>query len=313
MIKKTIKNIADFGSTFYNLKGLVRKTKHRLILPFYHLVSDETPKHVQHLYTARSIEKFKEDLDFLLKHYKSISLQELITLNKSGKAITENCFHLTFDDGLKEFYTVVAPMLKERGVHATVFLNADFIDNKELFYRFKASILFDELQNDELLNLKYADKFILDGLANEHKVDFNAYLKKHEPYLTSKQIKELIGKGFTFGAHSKDHPLYKDLDFAEQLSQTQESLATIKSQFNLEYSVFSFPFTDDGVPQQLFNELTKFTDLTFGCAGIKEDSANNHLQRIPMETSQSGKEIIKSEYLYCLIKQTIGKNKIIRQ
>jgi peptidoglycan/xylan/chitin deacetylase (PgdA/CDA1 family) len=292
---------------------LARKTKQRLILPFYHLVSDETPKHVQHLYAARSIERFKEDLDFLLKHYNSISLEELITLNKSGKAITDNCFHITFDDGLKEFYTVVAPILKERGVHATVFLNADFIDNAALFYRFKASILFDELQNDELLNLKYADKFILDGLANEHKVDFDAYLKKHQPYLTSEQIKELIGEGFTFGGHSKDHPLYKDLDFAEQLSQTQESLATIKSQFNLEYSVFSFPFTDDGVLQQLFNKISEFTDLTFGCAGIKEDSASNHLQRIPMETSESGKEIIKTEYLYCLIKQKVGKNKILRQ
>ena len=313
MIKKTIKNISNFGSTIYSLEGLARKTKQRLILPFYHLVSDETPKHVQHLYAARSIERFKEDLDFLLKHYNSISLEELITLNKSGKAINDNCFHITFDDGLKEFYTVVAPILKERGVHATVFLNADFIDNAALFYRFKASILFDELQNDELLNLKYADKFILDGLANEHKVDFDAYLKKHQPYLTSEQIKELIGEGFTFGAHSKDHPLYKDLDFAEQLSQTQESLATIKSQFNLEYSVFSFPFTDDGVLQQLFNKISEFTDLTFGCAGIKEDSASNHLQRIPMETSESGKEIIKTEYLYCLIKQKIGKNKIIRQ
>ncbi|MEJ6737008.1 MAG: polysaccharide deacetylase family protein [Flavobacteriales bacterium] len=313
MIKKTIKNISNFGSTIYSLEGLARKTKQRLILPFYHLVSDETPKHVQHLYAARSIERFKEDLDFLLKHYNSISLEELITLNKSGKAITDNCFHITFDDGLKEFYTVVAPILKERGVHATVFLNADFIDNAALFYRFKASILFDELQNDELLNLKYADKFILDGLANEHKVDFDAYLKKHQPYLTSEQIKELIGEGFTFGAHSKDHPLYKDLDFAEQLSQTQESLATIKSQFNLEYSVFSFPFTDDGVLQQLFNKISEFTDLTFGCAGIKEDSASNHLQRIPMETSESGKEIIKTEYLYCLIKQKVGKNKILRQ
>ena len=313
MIKKTIKNISNFGSTIYSLEGLARKTKQRLILPFYHLVSDETPKHVQHLYAARSIERFKEDLDFLLKHYNSISLEELITLNKSGKAITDNCFHITFDDGLKEFYTVVAPILKERGVHATVFLNADFIDNAALFYRFKASILFDELQNDELLNLKYADKFILDGLANEHKVDFDAYLKKHQPYLTSEQIKELIGEGFTFGAHSKDHPLYKDLDFAEQLSQTQESLATIKSQFNLGYSVFSFPFTDDGVPQQLFNKISEFTDLTFGCAGIKEDSASNHLQRIPMETSESGKEIIKTEYLYCLIKQKVGKNKILRQ
>ena len=313
MIKKTIKNISNFGSTIYSLEGLARKTKQRLILPFYHLVSDETPKHVQHLYAARSIERFKEDLDFLLKHYNSISLEELITLNKSGKAINDNCFHITFDDGLKEFYTVVAPILKERGVHATVFLNADFIDNAALFYRFKASILFDELQNDELLNLKYADKFILDGLANEHKVDFDAYLKKHQPYLTSEQIKELIGEGFTFGGHSKDHPLYKDLDFAEQLSQTQESLATIKSQFNLEYSVFSFPFTDDGVLQQLFNKISEFTDLTFGCAGIKEDSASNHLQRIPMETSESGKEIIKTEYLYCLIKQKVGKNKILRQ
>lgn len=305
--------MANFGSTFYSLEGLVHKTEQRLVLPFYHLVSDETPKHVQHLYKARSIERFKEDLDFLLKHYKSISLQELITLNKSGKAITENCFHITFDDGLKEFYTVVAPILKERGVHATVFLNSNFIDNKELFFRFKASIIFEETGNPEVLKLKYSEQYVLDRLANELGVDFNSYLAKHQPYLTSKQIKELIGEGFTFGAHSKDHPLYKDLDFAEQRSQTQESLVTIKSQFNLEYSVFSFPFTDDGVTQQLFNKIAEFTDLTFGCAGIKEDSAKNHLQRIPMETEQSGKEIIKAEYLYCLIKQKAGKNKIIRQ
>ena len=114
---------------------------------------------MQHLYKARSIERFKEDLDFLLKHYKSISLQELITLNKSGKAITENCFHITFDDGLKEFYTVVAPILKERGVHATVFLNSNFIDNKELFFRFKASIIFEETGNPEVLKLKYSEQY----------------------------------------------------------------------------------------------------------------------------------------------------------
>jgi len=312
-MKNTVKNMSHLGSTFFSLEGLAEKTAHHLILPFYHLVADETPKHVQHLYTARSVSQFKDDLDFLLKHYKSISLQELIALNKSGKAITENCFHLTFDDGLKEFYTVVAPILKERGVHATVFLNSDFIDNRALFYRFKASILFEEIKNEVILNLKYKESFVLDGLANEHKIDFDAYLKKYQPYLTSEQIKELIVEGFTFGAHSKNHPLYKDLPLTEQFTQTQESLVSIQSQFNLAYNVFSFPFTDDGVSQALFNKLTEITDLTFGCAGIKEDSANNHFQRIPMETKECGKKIIKTEYLYCLIKQLAGKNKIIRQ
>mgnify|MGYP000513020018 CR=1 FL=1 len=62
----------------------------------------------------------------------------------------------------------------------------------------------------------------------------------------------------------------------------------------------------------MFNEIAEFTDLTFGCAGIKEDSAKNHLQRIPMETEKSGKEIIKTEYTYCLMKQKTGKNKIER-
>jgi len=312
MIKNTIKNMSNLCSSFLSLEGLASKTKHRLILPFYHLVSDKTPKHVRHLYTARSIERFKTDLDFLLKHYKSISLQEVIALNKAGKAIDENCFHITFDDGLKEFYTVVAPILKDRGVHATVFLNSNFIDNRALFYRFKASILFDVLKQDELLKLKYADNLVLDELAAEHNIDFESYLKIVQPYLTTNQIKELIGEGFTFGAHSKDHPLYKELKFTEQIVQTKESIETIKAQFNLAYSVFSFPFTDDAVSQKLFDEIAEVTDLTFGCAGIKEDSAKNHLQRIPMETNKTGKEIIKTEYVYCLIKQKFGKNTVVR-
>jgi peptidoglycan/xylan/chitin deacetylase (PgdA/CDA1 family) len=313
MIKKTIKNISNLGADIYSLDGLIKKTNHRLILPFYHAVTDNTPVHIKNLYKPRGVEQFVADLDFLLKHYKSISLQELIALNKSGEPLSENCFHLTFDDGLKEFYTTVAPILKERGVHATVFLNSDFIDNKELFFRFKASILFEELKDEEILRMNYSQRSLLDKLAAQHQFDFEKYLEKEQPYLTSKQIIELIAEGFTFGAHSKNHPLYKDLNLLEQIKQTKESLASIQTQFNLDYRVFSFPFTDDGVSQKLFDEIEIFSDLTFGCAGIKEDSAKNNLQRIPMETNETAKDIIKAEYLYCLIKQKAGRNKIIRQ
>jgi hypothetical protein len=53
--------------------------------------------------------------------------------------------------------------------------------------------------------------------------------------------------------------------------------------------------------------------LTFGCAGLKEDSVKNNLQRIAMEESGSGEQIIKAEYLYYLFKSLFGKNTIKRR
>ena len=126
MIKKIAKNISKVGASFYGMNDLIKKTGHHLILPFYHSVTDENPVHIKNLYQPRAVEQFKNDIDFLLKHYESISLKELMVLNREGELIDKNCFHLTFDDGLSQFYHIVAPILKERNIHATVFLNSDF-------------------------------------------------------------------------------------------------------------------------------------------------------------------------------------------
>lgn len=313
MIKKLVKRITHIVANLFSLDQLIDKSNHHIILPFYHSVTDDKPVHIRNLYQPRSIESFKADLDFLLEHYQSISLEELIQLNVSEENIAKNYFHLTFDDGLSEFYDIVAPILKERGVHATVFLNSNFIDNKKLFYRFKASILYDKLKVKSILSIPYNNRKYLDELALTNKIDFDEYLKEKTPYLSSEQINELIKQGFTFGAHSKNHPLYSDLELEEQLSQTKESIKAISSQFKLAYKVFSFPFTDYGVSKKFFDAIYNETDLTFGCAGLKLDSAKDHLQRLAMETSKSGKEIIKEEYLYYLMKAMAGKNKITRQ
>jgi len=295
------------------MDALIIKTGQNLLLPFYHVVSDNNPKHVKHLYTPRSIHNFKKDLDFLLEHFKSISLDHLLSFKKDGIPSHKRYFHLTFDDGMSEFYTIVAPILREKGVHATVFLNSNFIDNKELFYRFKASILYDKLKDNKLLKVSYQAKEQLNELANKHGINFDQYLQQQQPYLTSAQIKELQEQGFTFGAHSKNHPLYKDIELDAQVIQTKDSIASITKAFNLDYAVFSFPFTDDGVKLAFFDAINSDVDFTFGCAGLKEDNAPNHFQRIGMEANKSGKEIIKSEYLYYLMKEKVGKHKIMRR
>ena len=289
---------------------MIGLTGKKLLLPFYHAVSDNAPTHIKNLYTPRGVEQFKADLDYFLKYYKPITLQEVIAINKGEKELNENCFHLSFDDGLSEFYHVAAPILKEKGVPATVFLNADFIDNKALFYRFKVSLLIEELYANGLLDATFKDTVAIDVLAAENGVDFDAYLKKEQPYLSSDQIKELIADGFTFGAHSNNHPLYKELTLEEQLSQTKESLTKVVNDFGLSYKVFSFPFTDDGVGVQFFEQINNEVDITFGCAGLKRKTIPFHLQRLDMETTENAKSTLKTAYFYYLLKSFIGKNSV---
>ncbi len=319
--------------------SLLRKiTSQSVVLPFYHTVSNTELAHIKHLYQVKSENQFEKDLDFLLLNYQPIDFLEY------KKCIDENVplknrFLLTFDDGLKEFYTFIAPILKRKGIPALNFLNTDFVDNKDLFYRYKVSVLIEKLQTTTfsediqkeikhwfldqgislddnykgLLKITYQQKDTLDYLAHVISLDFKDYLKKEEPYLTSGQIHELIEQGFHFGAHSNDHPPYHTIALEEQLQQTKESIRIISTEFNLNYTTFSFPFTDFNVSKTFFNEIQSNVALTFGCAGLKKDSVNFNKQRIPFEIDGfNGEEILRGEYLYYIFKCLLNKNTIHR-
>ena len=239
-------------------------------------------------------------------------MTELIDLKKNGFKTNESYFHITFDDGLRELYDIVAPILLRRNIPATFFINTDFIDNHDLFYRFKTSILVERAATDGMLDIDYIQKKDLDELAEIVGVDFNEYLIKEQPYLTTNEINELIQQGFTIGAHSKNHPLYNLLTQEEQLNQTLESIDFLQQKFNLDYRVFSFPFTDAGVGKEFFRIIESKVDVTFGSAGLKKDSIVFNLQRIPMETNSSAEKIVKTQYFYCLLKKMFGRNIITR-
>ena len=291
---------------------MVTLSGQKLILPFYHVVSDTEKAHFKHLYPIKSVTEFKEDLDALLKHFKPISLIELIKLVQSGKKPKDKVFHLTFDDGLQELYTVVAPILKEKNIPATFFINTDFLDNKAMFYRFKASLLSDKFAANGMLDLPYGQEKDIDVLAETLGYDFDDYLKNEQPYLSSDQVQELIKQGFTIGGHSLNHPLYSKLSVDEQIHQTIKSVNKLVDTFKLDYKVFSFPFTDNGVEGAFYKKINNQLDLTFGTAGIKHDVANINLQRIGMEENKKGIEIIKTQHLYYFFKKFLGKNKISR-
>ncbi len=315
--------------TAYILKILQKATGNQVLLPFYHAVTDTKLSFTNQLYPPRSIANFKRDLDTLLAHYQPISLTELIAINNTQEKPKQPYFHLTFDDGLANFYHEVAPILKEKNIPATVFLNTDFIDNKDLFFRYKASLLLEKYKNsdsqtqeifkqfvtqkttqhvaDYLLAITYQNKEELDDLAQKINYSFADFLAKEKPYLSLAQITALQTQGIAFGAHSTDHPLFADLSLEAQLKQVTDSMNWLNNNLKLDYNAFSFPFEDVGVSREFF--ITANLDISFGTYGIKKDVITNNLQRISFEYADTNTKLfLIKEYFKYILKIPFGKH-----
>lgn len=343
MMRILVKNILGIFFSVVPVKQLIRLTGQKIVLPFYHTVSDESLPHIRHLYSIRSVKKFSEDLDFFLRHYKPVSLSELLEFVKGSEKMNKPVVALSFDDGLREVYEIIAPILLKKGVPATVFINPAFADNRDLFFKYKASLIIDRLDNinhpknlyeiinsrlgstirskpamvRKILNISYEQKNMLDSIAELLDINFETFLKIRRPYMTIAQIQEIMKQGFQIGTHSMDHPLYSSLNLDEQLRQTIESMKWIADTFNPGYRFFSFPFIDDGVTADFFNTIynkdSKIIDLSFGSAGLKKENYPFHLQRIPMEKSTMGaRYFVRGEYVYYFGKSLVGKNVVVR-
>lgn len=314
---------------------LIFITGKKAIFPLYHAISDSSLPHIQHLYKIKNRKSFIKDLDFLLKNYTPIDLFDLIDIIKNEKKITRPVFHLTFDDGLSQVYDIIFPVLKKKGIPCTIFINPAFVDNKGLFYRYKASILIDKLKNvnynnsvnaeigkllqtnnksvndikRKILTVKYANSYILDEIADILEVDFYQYLKEYKPYLTEDQIQTLINNHFTFGGHSIDHPLYSELTEKDQIYQTINSIEYLKEKYSVEYKVFSFPFSSHKVIASFFNTIFKSIDLSFDVGRFNQDIYKQNIHRLPMEEKIRNPFILFNlEYVKYLMKLITRNN-----
>jgi len=245
------------------MKLLTILTNKKIIVPVYHTVAKQPLPHIKHLYRMKTVQEFQKDLDFLLKYFEPIDAETLHNYRIHKIVPRKPVFHLTFDDGMKEVYEIIAPILLKKGIPATFFVCSGFVDNKALFFRHRESLELETIQIEDFLN-------------NE------------KPYLTTGQIKELSSQGFTIGAHSIDHPYYYTISFNEQLRQTRESLDFISSIVNQKLRLFAFPFTDNNVSKQFFKEIEPDVDLCFGTAGLKNDEILFNIQRIAGEKVKFG-------------------------
>lgn len=326
----------SFFYNFLSVNFLMKLIGKKYIHVFYHFVQDDENDLVNNLYQAKNKKQFQEDILFLKNNFSALNINNFTSPTKENHG-----FLISFDDGLSNFYSIVAPILIAQNLTAINFLNSDFIGNKSLFYRYKVNLLLNEVLNKtfskeqekqiiKLLNIHHFTKKIIINCLKETKIknvlvideiakildfSFDDFLKKNTPYLTKDQISKLQSKGFYFGAHSKSHPRFSEISLDEQIKETIESVNIIKKQFNPKNNFFSFPFSDDGVTQQFFRKINDKDIVTFGSSGLKDEGSKKHYQRIQMEYKKriySAETIVKGELVYYFFKKLLSKHKTIR-
>lgn len=341
MSKQVIKLISPFCGLL-PVERLPKIGSSGFIFPFWHAVSDNSRAHLSKLYQVPKVAAFERDLDFLLKHFKPATVGNIFDFTEHREISGPKLFFPSFDDGLSECHQFIAPILKRKGIQAAFFINPAFVDNKMLFHRHQASLILNVLANEKakqtqlaeveklvkqtcpgktvgqfLRQAKFADLDLLREISTILGIDIAQYLLAEQPYMTLDQIKKLQEDGFIIGAHGIDHREFAISSETEMYNQIAASIDFLIEQVNPEVKMFAFPFTDFKVPDAVFEKANQsgVWDLSFGTAGIKDEKMNKHIQRIPMESEKSveGKQIIRSEFVWYLVKSLFGKNKVSRQ
>ena len=279
-----LKRLCLSGLARLPLPWLQKRSPVSLLIPFHHLVSDEPVPYIESLYAYKSSRQFEADLDYLLRHFRPLSLQELLQRQQKGLPPAppgKKEFLLCFDDGLRQVYETAAPLLLRKGVPAALFINPSFVDNTNIFYNLKKGWLLHRLPalpadkpllqaagrifgrplhspgqlRAAIRSINYLNRSLVEEVGKLWDLDFEAFRKEQRPFMTLAELKELAARGFAIGAHSMDHPLYSLIPPDEQLQQTLDSVRWVTDTFSLPYKAFAFPHVDTGVRKEFFQQL----------------------------------------------------------
>jgi peptidoglycan/xylan/chitin deacetylase (PgdA/CDA1 family) len=331
-----VKHVAASLPVPFLFHRMRRQLRGGVVFPLYHAVSDVSLPHLSRLYSIRTTRGFERDLDFLLQHFEPVSMKQVLETSPAEAGLRPRMV-LSFDDGLVQCHQTIMPLLQRKGVPAIFFLNNDFIDNRDLFYRYRVSLLLERMPRlsvaeqekaAELMhcrrsdlraavrNICYLEREMTGRLAQLWGFSFDDYLRNNPVYMSTSQIRDMTGRGFEVGAHGTDHPQFSRMTPVDALAEIRRSVDDIVQRFRPEYRYFAFPFTDHGVADDTIRQLfdAGIIDAGFGTAGLKEDRWAHYFQRIPMEFGRyTGKKLIKGELLRRDARRLAGKNMVDRK
>lgn len=264
---------------------------------------------------------FKQHIAHFKKRYKIISIDEAVFMVENNKSFN-NHLVITFDDGFKELYEIVFPILKEDNIPACTYLISNCVDNNDLMWRNKLEHIINTTSSQKLkIGVeKLVENFDLPEVKKNETImqwSFNSwkmsekenyvnflweelielkledFLKNNKPYLSSSQIIEMSNNGWIFGNHTKSHPILSRLNSHELYSEIVDTKEELEKKLKIPIVHFSYPFGNKP-NQKTFDLLIKENQKSFKSICGTRNQLNNF--KNPLTWERDRLEIPNKEF-----------------
>lgn len=239
---------------------------------------------------------FIEQLDDLAKRLRIVSLSEALSSHKPVSDNPKVQAVLTFDDGYRDNYETVFPILKKKGLPAAFFIVTDFLGGDRPLWDWELMAI---LNNDKKINtieingkllskkkwetassffyrvfceMKVLDGNSIRGIIDSLKGSSSGASSRdcaQSGFMTWEQIREMGDAGMEIGAHSLSHRSLSGLPINEAMHEIKSSKEIIEEKIGRSCEHFSFPF----------GSKRDFNDTLIDCvrsAGFRSCLSNVH-------------------------------------
>ena len=163
---------------------------------------------------------FRRILRMLRNYFEFVTMREAIGFVRSAEPPAGRFATFSFDDGFRDNYDYIAPILDEQGARACFFVATNFIECDEQYRRW------------------FLENRVHQALSKRP--------------MTWEMLRTLTKAGFEVGAHTADHLNLAEVDCAEATRQILMAKDTIESRLEIPCDYFSWPY---GRPSDLLPAL----------------------------------------------------------
>jgi peptidoglycan/xylan/chitin deacetylase (PgdA/CDA1 family) len=252
-----------FGTALYGI-GLARgvrwlnRREPKVLL--YHGCEEGESDFTRGLGGNTSPAQLARHLDFLCRYYRIIPLDKLLRNGTPDRAVV-----LTFDDGYRSVYVNAFPLLKARGLPATIYLVTDVVGNKAMVWvnelnwllrRYptvvrpivtKAFGLAEHASAEQVMRYacQYADPLqvsrLLEHLRAAAGVDLQALCREARLYVSWEEVLAMAQHGVSFGNHTATHANLSRLGDEGRQAEIGQAQAALTAQVG-KCDSFAYPF-----------------------------------------------------------------------